>query len=128
MGFVDGTVRPICRPNRNQWEVYNGHKRVHSLKFQSVVAPNAIIANLFGPVKGKRHDAAMLVMSGLLDELERCSFAPNGQALCIYGDPVYSLQERSKERFESCREDVYCLCSSTKRSNLPLWIKYGNLL
>ena len=78
MGFVDGTVRPICRPNRNQWEVYNGHKRVHSLKFQSVVAPNAIIANLFGPVKGKRHDAAMLVMSGLLDELERCSFAPNG--------------------------------------------------
>ena len=27
-GFVDGTVRPICRPNPNQRIVYNGHKRV----------------------------------------------------------------------------------------------------
>ncbi len=32
-GFVDGTVRPICRPQHNQREVYNGHKRVHALKF-----------------------------------------------------------------------------------------------
>ena len=37
-GFVDGTVRPICRPDQNQRAVYNGHKRVHALKFQSVVA------------------------------------------------------------------------------------------
>ena len=92
-GFVDGTVRPICRPNRNQREVYNGHKRVHSLKFQSVVAPNGMIANLFGPVEGRRHDAAMLVMSGLLGQLEQHSYAPNGQALCIYGDPAYPLRE-----------------------------------
>lgn len=49
-GFVDGTVRPICRPKRNQQLVYNGHKRVHSLKFQSVVLPNGIVANLYGPV------------------------------------------------------------------------------
>ena len=33
-GFVDGTVRPICRPNTNQRIVYNGQKRMHSLKFQ----------------------------------------------------------------------------------------------
>lgn len=26
-GFVDGTVRPICRLNENQSTVYNGHKR-----------------------------------------------------------------------------------------------------
>ncbi|KAK3705284.1 hypothetical protein QZH41_008168, partial [Actinostola sp. cb2023] len=49
-GFVDGTVRPICRPGENQRVVYNGHKRVHGLKFQSVVAPNGLIANLFGPI------------------------------------------------------------------------------
>ena len=35
-GFVDGTVRPICRPGEKQKCVYNGHKRVHALKFQSV--------------------------------------------------------------------------------------------
>ena len=32
-GFIDGTVRPISRPGRNQRIVYNGHKRVHALKF-----------------------------------------------------------------------------------------------
>ena len=32
-GFVDRTVRPICRPGEHQQAVYNGHKRVHSLKF-----------------------------------------------------------------------------------------------
>ena len=36
-GFIDGNVRRIARPNKNQRNVYNGHKRVHALKFQSVV-------------------------------------------------------------------------------------------
>ena len=49
-GFVDGTVRPICRPELNQRLVYNGHKRFHALKFQSVVMPNGLVANLYGPV------------------------------------------------------------------------------
>ena len=35
-GFVDGTVRPVRRPNKHQRIVYNCYKRVHSLKFQSV--------------------------------------------------------------------------------------------
>ena len=49
-GFIDGTVRPICRPEENQKVVYNGHKRVHALKYQSVVAANGLIANLYGPI------------------------------------------------------------------------------
>ena len=49
-GFVDGTVRPICRPSEHQRLVYNGHKRVHALKFQSVTLPNGMIGNLYGPV------------------------------------------------------------------------------
>lgn len=48
-GFIDGTVRPICSPGTNQREVYNGHKRVHALKFQSICLPNGMIANLSGP-------------------------------------------------------------------------------
>ena len=53
-GFVDGTVRPISRPGENQRLLYNGHKRVHGLKFQSLVLPNGLIAHLYGPV-GKPH-------------------------------------------------------------------------
>ena len=49
-GFVDGTVRPICRPGEHQRVVYNGHKRVHAIKFQSVVAPNGLVENLYGPI------------------------------------------------------------------------------
>lgn len=88
-GFVDGTVRPITRPKRNQRIVYNGHKRVHGIKFQSVVTPNGLIANLFGPVEGKRHDSGMLADSGLLQQLRRYCVNANGDPLSIYGDPAY---------------------------------------
>ena len=33
-GFIDGTVRPIPRPVKNQKILYSGHKRVHCIKFQ----------------------------------------------------------------------------------------------
>ena len=43
VGFVDGTVRPISKPGEMQRIVYNGHKRVHALKFQSVATPNGLV-------------------------------------------------------------------------------------
>ena len=50
-GFVDGTVRPICRPDENLRIVFNGHKRVHAIKFQSVALPNGlVIGHLYGPL------------------------------------------------------------------------------
>ena len=91
-GFIDGTVRPLCKPDQNQRILYNGHKRVHGIKFQSVVAPNGLIASLFGPVEGRRHDSGMLADSGLLQELSQYSFAPDGTPLCVYGDPAYPLR------------------------------------
>ena len=33
-GFIDGTLRPCCRPIRNQRILFSGHKRTHGLKFQ----------------------------------------------------------------------------------------------
>ena len=72
--------------------LYNGHKNVHAIKFQSVVAPNGLVANLYGPAEGKRHDSGMLAMSGLLDALQRYSVSPYGNTLCIYGDPAYALR------------------------------------
>ena len=72
---------------------YNGHKRVHALKFQSVVTPNGLIANLYGPMEGRRHDCALLRASGLTDELDRLQHRDRrGQPLCLYGDPAYPLR------------------------------------
>ena len=72
--------------------MYNGHKKVHAIKFQSGVAPNGLVANLYGPVEGKRHDSGMLGMSGLLDALQRYAVSPYDHTLCIYGDPAYRLR------------------------------------
>ena len=43
-------------------------------------------------IEGRRHDAAILRMSGLYDELERHSWAVNGDPLCVYGDTAYPLR------------------------------------
>lgn len=58
--------------------------------FQSVIAPNGVIAHLFGPIEGKRHDAFMLGASGILPQLETIT-KPNGEPYVVYGDPAYGI-------------------------------------
>jgi hypothetical protein len=53
VGFVDGTVRAICRPRENQRDVYNGHYRQHAIKFQSIATPDGLIRVLNGPYCGR---------------------------------------------------------------------------
>ncbi|ETO62230.1 hypothetical protein F444_19839 [Phytophthora nicotianae P1976] len=76
--FIDGTVRGICRPQPRkngtgkmltQQSVYNGHKRKHGLKFQTLVAPDGLIIHLFGPFPGRNHDIKMFAKSGLADQV-----------------------------------------------------------
>ena len=99
-GFVDETVRPICRPGENQRILYNGHKKVHAIKFQSVVTPNGLIANLYGPVEGRKHDSGMLGDSGFFRELQQYAHGPNNNILCIYGDPAYPLRPQLMDPFK----------------------------
>ncbi|KAK3734504.1 hypothetical protein QZH41_010192 [Actinostola sp. cb2023] len=91
-GFIDGTPRGIARPIYNQRIMFSGHKRIHCLKFQSVQAPNGLIAHMFGPIEGRRHDAFMLGMSDLLPELQRL-VKPNGEPYVLYGDPAYGISQ-----------------------------------
>ena len=74
-GSVDGTVLRIFRPKINQNIVYNGHKRAHDIKFQSLALPNGLIGNLSGPYVGKRDDSTMSHKSGLLSNLQRSVLA-----------------------------------------------------
>ena len=67
--FVDGTLRGMCRPSQGQESQFSGHKRIHGLKFESVVIPNGIIARLFGPEDGRRHDITLARKSGLYEAL-----------------------------------------------------------
>lgn len=90
IGFIDGTLRPICRPNHDQSMLYNGHKRVHGIKFQNVMAPDGIVLHMNGPWAGSRHDAGIFGRSNILDLLkEKLSY--ENETFCIYGDSAYPL-------------------------------------
>ena len=75
IGSVDGAILRIFRPKINQNIVYNGHKRAHDIKFQSLALPNGLIGNLSGPYVGKRDDSTMSHKSGLLSNLQRSVLA-----------------------------------------------------
>ncbi len=56
VGFIDCTLRRMCRPTIAQQAAYNGHKKTHGLKWQNIVAPDGIIINQWGPYEGRRSD------------------------------------------------------------------------
>ena len=90
-GFLDGTQLKICRPSIGQESAYNGHKRQHSLKFQSVMLPNGIISHFFGPIEGRRHDSAMYFASGLdVQAAQVYDSSPN--QLALYADSAYAFR------------------------------------
>jgi hypothetical protein len=91
-GFIDGTLRKICRPMYNQRVAYSGHKRCHGVKFQSVVTPDGYIALMYGPIEGSRHDSTMLAESQLLNTLQILMPGDDGLPIYkLYGDPAYSI-------------------------------------
>ena len=40
-------------------------------------------------MRGRKHDAAILKDSHLLDDLNAHAFSATGEAMCLYGDPAY---------------------------------------
>ena len=54
------------------------------------MAPNGLIAHLYGPLEEKRHDAFLLGVTGLLPQLERIT-KPDSETYVVYGDPAYGI-------------------------------------
>ena len=63
------SLTSVQASTNNQRALFNGHKRIHAINFHSVVAPNEFIGNVYGPVKGKKHDSAMLTMLNVHNQL-----------------------------------------------------------
>lgn len=91
-GFVDGTMRVICRPTQDQREYYTGYKKAHAIKYQGIMTTDGIISSLIGPYEGKLGDWAVWHDSGvelILRQLYK--HLPIDEQLYIYGDPAYTL-------------------------------------
>lgn len=91
-GFVDGTLRSICRPEQEQREFYTGYKWCHAIKFQGITTPDGLIVSLAGPFEGKLGDRMAWRQSGI-EEILRDIFSENMEQgrLFLYGDHAYSL-------------------------------------
>ncbi len=68
--FFVGKVQPIALPSTRGEEetaanavaqrcMYNGHKRLHGQKFQTLVTRDGIIVHIFGPFTGRNYDITM---------------------------------------------------------------------
>ena len=54
-------------------------------------------------IEGRRHDAAILAGSNLLQDMQRYAFSPGpaGRPLCVYGDPAYPLRVHLQTPFRN---------------------------
>lgn len=91
VGFIDGTIRKTARPTRGQRAWYSGHKAIHGMKFQSVVTPDGLIIDAWGPYAGSFADGKLLRDSRLLERWRPALRTDDVEQLnyCLYGDPAY---------------------------------------
>ena len=106
-GFIDGTQRAICRPEKDQQVMYSGYKRNHTFKCQAIITPDGIISHLCGPFEGKLGDWRMWNLSNLEQTLHIIMNAPDSlggteRILFIYRDlayiPAYGIMGGYKAR------------------------------
>ena len=74
--------------------------KLSNYKYIITIKNNNIII-YFKFCRGKEHDAGILRMSGLLDALEQHSNKPNGDPLCIYGDPAHPLRRHLQAPYQN---------------------------
>lgn len=129
VAFVDGTLRPCCRPRKNniQQAIFSGQKRNHGLKFTSIVAPNGMIF-ISDAICGRRHDSYGLRRSGILEKLRELNLV-SGTHYKLFGDSAYArsdVLERMHKGQLSSEEEEENRIMSPKRVCVE-WC-FGNIL
>ncbi|GAU94737.1 hypothetical protein RvY_06460 [Ramazzottius varieornatus] len=125
VGFIDGTMRPTCRPSRSQKAAFSGHKRQHGIKFQFLMYPNGIIGHLFESMEGCRHDAGILCESGLLTDLRAAFNRPDGSCYSLYGDPAYPMSRYSLSPFGGVRVTADQQAWNTRMAGVRQDVEWG---
>jgi len=96
------------------------------VKFQSVVAPNGLIVDFFGPVPGRRGDGYLLRRSRFLERMHRfCRDA--GHHYYVYGDPAYALCRYIMRGFKGAMTPQQAAFSSSM-SAVRIGVEWGFML
>jgi hypothetical protein len=131
IGFVDGKLHRVGRPKQQpqhsaigvdtQKTVFNGHKHIHGIKFQAMVAPNGIILELSGGYRGRVHDSTMMRRSGLNEMMQALSHSAN-QPCHVYGDAAYPMLSHIRKAYGTRRVSIHhsrdALCSTSSQFNI----------
>ncbi len=129
-GFIDATIRPCARPVRFQKVVYNGKNKVHSIKFQTVVTWDGMIAHVAGPWPGARHDSGILAESGLSELFPSLPFIqhatlPRPLAVALYADEGYALSNRIFIPYPDGRVDALHQAFNQHMSQSRITVEWG---
>ena len=119
--FHDDTVIASCRPgsgpmangdgrksNFIQMAFYNGWKKHHGFKFQTVELPNGMCMDMYGPCSFRRNDLELLERSKLNERLAQVQHGDPVQ-YCSYGDGIFPIDTHTigKHIGETTRENRY---------------------
>ena len=103
-GFIDNTMNATCWPGegpardgthapRNDPEIqrawYNGWKKLHGLKWQTIELPNGMNFKVDGPFSVRNNDLTTLHVSDILVKLEALLNLFHLELYRIYGDSAY---------------------------------------
>ena len=94
------------------------------LFLQSVEVPNGLIAHMFGPIEGRRHDAFMLAQSGLHEKLINIT-KPNGDPYVLYGDPAYGFTQNILAPFRGAELTVNQMQFNKRMSKVRISVEWG---
>lgn len=93
------------------------------MKFQSLLLPNGIIANLYGPVNGRRHDGFVLQKSRILNKLE-AKFQAFANKPHMYSDTGYPLSTFLITPFKGTRDQREKIVNN-QMSKLRVTVEWG---
>ena len=91
--FVDGKIIRVARTISSdmQKSIYNGNKRTHAFKFQTVVLPDGLVVHEDVAHEGRRHSYPICTRSKL-DEHLRNILKIGSTQYRLYGDSAYCSQ------------------------------------
>ena len=104
-GFIDNTMNATCRPAggpardgknapRNdpliQRAWYNGWKKIHGMKWQTIDLPNGMNFHVYGPISVRRNDLTSARWSRINTKMQMLQ-VNDEYKYCVYGDSAYLL-------------------------------------